>query len=157
MSTDKIKEALEQIQYHVAVVTVGVGGVENGLTASWFSQASFEPPQLVFSIAKTHYSTELLSDHACFVVNLLSDQQKDVATHFAKQSLLGEDKIDKFPTRPAQSEVPVLTDSLAYFDCQVTATFEAGDHLLVLGEIKDAEVLRQGTPLGSESGLRYRG
>jgi len=33
---------------------------------------------------------------------------------------------------------------------------EAGDHLLVLGRIEDAAVLRERAALTSSSGLRYR-
>ncbi len=157
MSEQKFSDVLAKIPYSVSVVTVGVGGVENGLTVSWFSQVSFEPPMLMFSIAKTHYSTDLLKDHASFVLNLLSVDQKDVAAHFAKQSMLGEDKIDKFPTKPAKSDVPILADALAYFDCEVRELVEAGDHLLVLAEIADAGVLNAGDTLTSDSGMRYRG
>lgn len=157
MSTKKFSEALAKIPYSVAVVTVGLGGVENGLTVSWFSQVAFEPACLVFSISKTHYSTELLRDHGRFVLNLLSDKQTKVAAHFAKQSMLGEDKIDQFPTRPAKSDVPILSEALAYFDCQVIQTVEVGDHLVVVGRIETAEVLTAGKTLTSESGLRYRG
>ena len=156
MSDKKFSDVLAKIPYSVSVVTVGVGGVENGLAVSWFSQVSFEPPMLMFSIAKTHYSTDLLKDHPNFVLNLLSADQKDVAAHFAKQSMLGEDKIDKFPTKLAASDVPILTDALAYFDCQVREMVEAGDHLLVLAEISDAGLLKQGQTLTSDSGMRYR-
>lgn len=157
MSEKKFSDVLAKIPYSVSVVTVGVGGVENGLAVSWFSQVSFEPAQLAFSIAKTHYSTDLLKDHSAFVLNLLNEQQAPVAAHFAKQSVLGEDKIDKFPTKPAKSDVPILSEALAYFDCEVVATHEVGDHLLVVGEIKDAGVLSDGKTLTSESGMRYRG
>jgi flavin reductase (DIM6/NTAB) family NADH-FMN oxidoreductase RutF len=157
MSDKKFSDALAKIPYSVSVVTVGLGGVENGLTVSWCSQVSFTPPMLMFSIAKTHYSTDLLKDHGRFVLNLLSSEQSKVAAHFAKQSMLGEDKIDQFPTRPAKSDVPILTEALAYFDCRVTETVEAGDHLIVLGAIEDAGVLNQGKTLTSDSGMRYRG
>ncbi len=157
MSDQMIKDALESICYNVSVVTVGVGGVENGLTVSWFSQVAFEPPMLMFAIAKTHYSTELLADHPNFVLNLLSAEQKDVAAHFAKQSMLGEDKITQFATRPAPSDVPLLSEALAYFDCRVSQLVEAGDHLVVLAAIEHAEVLRRGEPLTTAAGMRYRG
>lgn len=157
MSDKKFSEELAKIPYSVSVVTVGVGGVENGLTVSWFSQVSFDPPMLMFAIAKTHYSTDLLKDHPSFVLNLLSAEQKDVAAHFAKQSMLGEDKIDRFPTKMAASDVPILAEALAYFDCEVRELVEAGDHLLVLAEIADAGVLNPGDTLTSDSGMRYRG
>jgi flavin reductase (DIM6/NTAB) family NADH-FMN oxidoreductase RutF len=53
-------------------------------------------------------------------------------------------------------EAAVLTDSIAYFDCEVTSLVEAGDHLVVIGKIEAAAVLSDRPPLTSASGLRYR-
>lgn len=148
-------DVFKKIPYPVAVVTVGLGGSENGLTVSWLSQISFEPPMLMFSIHRDHYSVEHLRSTPHFVVNLLGDEQGNVAAHFAKTSLVGKDKLSKFRTRPAKSEVPILSDAVAYFDCAVVETIPAGDHLLVLGRVEDAGILRDAAVLTSASGLRY--
>ena len=95
MSENQFSEVLEQFPYAVSVVTLGAGGLENGLTISWLSQVSAKPPMLVFSIHKDHYSRDRLADHPHFVVNLLAEDQKHLALHFAKASMIGEDKIDK--------------------------------------------------------------
>ena len=150
------KEALCKIHYGVNVVTLGLGGVENGLTVSWLTQVSHEPPMVAFSIAKTHYSRGVLDDNPVFVVNILKHDQMDVATHFAKASVEGEDKIDKFPTRPAANEAPILTDSLACLECEVDQRVEVGNHLLVIGKVTGGEILNDAEPLTSESGMRYR-
>jgi flavin reductase (DIM6/NTAB) family NADH-FMN oxidoreductase RutF len=150
------EDVFRKIPYPVTVVTVGLGGAENGLAVSWLSQVSFEPPMLLFSIHRDHYSVEHLRSTPHFVVNLLGEEQQDVAAHFAKASMVGKDKLSKFKTRPAKSEVPILTDAVAYFDCAVAETIPAGDHLLVLGRVEDAGVLRNAAVLTSASGLRYR-
>ncbi|MBW2699989.1 MAG: flavin reductase [Deltaproteobacteria bacterium] len=156
MSENQFSEVLEQIPYAVSVVTLGAGGLENGLTISWLSQISAKPPMLAFSIHKDHYSRDRLADHPHFVVNLLAEDQKDLAGHFAKASMVGEDKIDKFPTQPGRNEVPILSEALAYFDCDVHATHEVGDHVLIVGLIINAGKLRDAAPMTSASGLRYR-
>ena len=86
MSTDNIKQALESIPYGVSVVTVGQGGVENGLTVSWFSQVSFNPPMIMIAVDSKHYSIEFLHSTKNFTLNLLGEDQKDLAGHFAKAS-----------------------------------------------------------------------
>lgn len=157
MTEKKFKQALAKIPYSVSVVTVGVGGIENGLTVSWLSQVSFTPPLIMFSIDKQHYSTELLEGTPNFVVNLLGDDQVKVAGHFARQSMVGDDKIDAYPWKEAASGCAILTDALAYYDCEVVARHDVGDHWLVVGEVKDAGILREGTPLTSLTGPRYTG
>ena len=155
MSETDITEVLKKIPYPVSVVTVGTGGAENGLAISWMSQVSFDPPLIMFAIDKNHYSNLPLGSKG-FVVNLLKSDQNNVAGHFAGQSMEGENKIDKFPTRPAGSGSPILTEALAFLDCEVEKTIEVGDHTLYIGKIVDAGVLNDGQPLTSASGMRYK-
>lgn len=157
MAQNDVRAALEVIPYPIAVVTVGRGGVENALTVSWLSQASFDPPMVVFSVDKRHYSEELLRSTKNFVVNLLGDDQRRVAGHFARQAMAGQDKLGAVATREAPSGAQILTDALAWIDCEVEAIHPAGDHLLVVGRVGDAGVLREGKPLTTtESGIRYQ-
>ncbi len=155
MSKSEHQEVLSRIPYGVSIVTVGVGGVENGLAISWLSQVSFDPPMIMFAIDKGHYSADLLNDNPVFVVNLLKEGQLKIATHFARQSMVGDDKLDAYSWHEAQSGCAILDDALAYYDCEVVAAHEAGDHLLIVGEVKDAGILNDGTPLTSLHGIRY--
>lgn len=158
MSKKDFSDALAKIPYGVSVVTMGRGGasVENGLTVSWMSQVSFEPPMLMIAVDKLHYSVDLLRSTKNFCVNLLADQQTALAARFARQATTAEAKLEGVPQRAADSGAAILTDSVAYFDCEVSSMVEAGDHLLVIGQIDDAAVLGERTPLTSASGLRYR-
>jgi flavin reductase (DIM6/NTAB) family NADH-FMN oxidoreductase RutF len=70
--------------------------------------------------------------------------------------MAGDDKLAELAQRPADSGAAILTDSVAYFDCEVRSIVEAGDHLLVIGQVEDAAVLTDAVPLSSASGLRYR-
>jgi flavin reductase (DIM6/NTAB) family NADH-FMN oxidoreductase RutF len=42
---------------------------------------------------------------------------------------------------------PVLDDALAYVECRTHDFVPAGDHTLVIGEVLDGAVLREGEPL----------
>jgi flavin reductase (DIM6/NTAB) family NADH-FMN oxidoreductase RutF len=154
---DTIQMALARIPYGVSVVTVGLGGAESGLTISWLTQCSSTPPMLCFSIHRHHFSRELLQDHPHFVVNLLRTGQKELAARFARTALQKESKLDGLATRAAPSECLVLEDALAWFDCRVVGVHEAGDHLLVVGEIEAAGVQAEAPAMTSAEGLRYHG
>jgi Conserved protein/domain typically associated with flavoprotein oxygenases, DIM6/NTAB family len=156
MNKSDFSDVLAKIPYGVSVVTTGRGGVENGLTVSWMSQVSFDPPMLLVAVDKLHYSVDLFRSTKNFCVNLLGESQLPLAGHFAKQAIAGEDKLVHVAQRAADSGAAILTDSVAYFDCEVSSIVEAGDHLLVIGRIEDAEVLSGGAPLRSASGIRYR-
>ena len=158
MNTSDFSDVLAKIPYGVSVVTMGRGGakVENGLTISWMSQVSFNPPMLMIAVDKLHYSVDLLRSTKNFCVNLLGADQAALAGRFAKQATTGDDKLTDVPQRPSERGAAILTDSVAYFDCEVTSLVEAGDHLVVIGQIEDAAVLSDRAPLTSASGLRYR-
>jgi flavin reductase (DIM6/NTAB) family NADH-FMN oxidoreductase RutF len=158
MNTSDFSDVLAKIPYGVSVVTLGRGGakVENGLTISWMSQVSFHPPMLMIAVDKLHYSVDLLRSTKNFCVNLLGADQAALAGRFAKQATTGDDKLTDVAQRPAESGAAILTDSVAYFDCEVASTVEAGDHLVVIGKIEEAAVLSDQAPLTSASGLRYR-
>lgn len=158
MSDSDFNEVLAKIPYGVSVVTMGRGGakVENGLTISWMSQVSFNPPMLMVSVDKLHYSVDLLRSTKNFCVNLLGEDQLPLAGRFSKQATTGEDKLADVAQRTAESGAAILTDAVAYFDCEVASIVEAGDHLVVIGQIEDAGMLRAQAVLTSASGLRYR-
>jgi flavin reductase (DIM6/NTAB) family NADH-FMN oxidoreductase RutF len=158
MSTTDFSDVLAKIPYGVSVVTMGRGGaqVENGLTVSWMSQVSFNPPMLMVAVDKLHYSLDLLRSTKNFCVNLLGEDQGALAGRFAKQATTGQDKLDDVAQRPADSGAAILTDAVAYFDCEVASMVEAGDHMLVIGRVDDAAVLKDRAVMTSASGLRYR-
>jgi flavin reductase (DIM6/NTAB) family NADH-FMN oxidoreductase RutF len=158
MSKPDFSDVLAKIPYAVSVVTMGRGGaqVENGLTISWMSQVSFEPPLLLVAVDKLHYSVDLLRSTKNFCVNLLGEDQAALAGRFAKQATTAEDKLADVAQRPADSGAAILTDAVAYLDCEVTSMVEAGDHMLVIGRVEDAGLLRDRAVLTSASGLRYR-
>ncbi len=158
MSTSDFSDVLAKVPYGVSVVTMGRGGtkVENGLTVSWMSQVSFNPPMLMVAVDKLHYSVDLLRSTKNFCLNLLGEDQAALAGRFAKQATNRDDKLSEVAQRPAESGAAILTDAVAYFDCEVASITEAGDHLVVIGKIEDAAVLNDRAPLTTASGLRYR-
>lgn len=156
MGGSDFTSVLSKIPYGVSVVTVGLGGDSNGLTVSWMSQVSFEPPHIMIAVDSAHHSTDILTSTKSFAVNLLKDDQKDIATHFAKQSIINVDKADQYSLREASTGTPILTDALAYLDCEVVQQFEVGGHTVFIGQVVDAAILNDGEPLTSASGMRYR-
>lgn len=158
MSNNDFSDVLAKIPYGVSVVTMGRGGakVENGLTVSWMSQVSFDPPMLMVAVDKLHYSLDLLRSTKNFCVNLLGEDQIALAGRFAKQATTGDDKLSDVAQRPAESGAAILSDAVAYLDCEVISMVEAGDHVLVIGRVDDAALLKDRTPMTSASGLRYR-
>jgi flavin reductase (DIM6/NTAB) family NADH-FMN oxidoreductase RutF len=156
MQPESFADVLRSVPLFVSVVTVGRGGAENGLTVSWAAPVSFEPPHFMIAVDRHHYSADFLRSTKNFAVNVLRADQARIAGQFAKQSMAGEDKLAGLKLKESQTGAAILADALAWFDCELTAIHEVGDHLLVIGEVVDAGVNGAGDALTTTvAGLRY--
>jgi flavin reductase (DIM6/NTAB) family NADH-FMN oxidoreductase RutF len=156
MDKDVFTQALNKLALPVTVVTVGRGGAENALTVSWTCPVSFDPPQVVFAADRHHYSVDFLRSTKNFAVNVLREGQQRYAGHFARQAMMHEDKLQAAPHREGTTGAAILTDTLAYFDCEVFELLEVGDHVLVVGDVVDAGVLNEGQGLSTTAGPKYQ-
>jgi len=156
MESARFSEVLRKYPLAVSVVTVGRGGSENALTVSWATPASFDPPMFLVALDRLHYSIDFVKSTRNFAVNLLAEGQERLAGQFARQAMAGEDKLAGVARREGETGAPILTDALAYFDCELTSVVEAGDHYLLLGRVVDAGLLRDASALVSGASLRYQ-
>jgi len=126
------------------VYVVGVAHAEqrNAFTAAWLIQASFDPLLLALSINPTHTSYGLLKAGGGFTVNVLQENDLAIARHFGTQSGRAADKLAGVVWYPGRSTgAPILSQALAYFECQVTGSLPAGDHEIVLGRVLDGRLV----------------
>ncbi len=135
---------VKQISHGVYVIGVGVGEYQNAFTAAWVMQVSFEPLLLAISINPAHYSYQLLQDSGVCTVNVLEQNQYALAEHFGRSA---KDKMVGFKWQTAETGAPVLSESLAYFDCQVSHYADGGDHKIAICKVVAAATLNQGRPM----------
>lgn len=128
----------------VYVIAVSDDQHKNAFTAAWVMQVSFAPPMVVFSINPEHYSYQILRSGGICSINVLAREQFKLAEHFGKP---GADKMSVASWRKAKTGAPVLVGGLAYFDCEVSHYADAGDHKLVVCNVVDAGLLKEGMPL----------
>jgi flavin reductase (DIM6/NTAB) family NADH-FMN oxidoreductase RutF len=68
----------------------------------------------------------------------------------------GEDPFAGVKIEPASSGIPILSDALAYIDCQVMSFHDfGGDHELVAARITDGRMLREGTAFAHQRGSGF--
>ena len=111
-------EALfKQISHGVYVIGVTDGTHQNAFTAAWAMQVSFNPLLLAISINPEHYSYQLLQAGGVCTVNVLGQKHYAIAEHFGRSA---NDKMIGFQWQKDKTGAPILSESLAYFDCQVS-------------------------------------
>ena len=133
----------------MTVVTGTAGGQPVGLAVNSFPSVSLEPALVAFCVSKASRTWPQLRVTGGFCVNILSEDQEALSRAFAGRS---PDRFQGFGWRPGPSGAPILAGGLAWIDCVVEAEHEAGDHLIVVGRVRELDVGHEGRPL-----VFYRG
>jgi flavin reductase (DIM6/NTAB) family NADH-FMN oxidoreductase RutF len=144
--TSSIAALFRSLTQGVYVIGVAHGEERNACTAAWVMQVSFDPLLLALSINPNHSSYRLLKESGAFSVNVLKQDQLDLAARFGDPAR--EDRLAEGEWTFARLGLPVLREALAWFACEVQNECPAGDHRLVVGKVIDGELVdAQGQPL----------
>jgi len=141
----RFRQVLGHFPTGVTVVTAGTEAGPVGLCVGSFTSVSLHPPLVAFcaGFSSTSYPRIEAAGHFC--VNILAEDQEEVARVFADK---GDNKFSGIGWRPSVvTRAPVINDVLAWIDCEIDAIHEAGDHWIVVGRVLDLEIGHEGGPL----------
>ncbi len=120
------------------IVTVNYDGRKNGMAVAWHCPVSFKPPLYGIAIAPKRYTYGMLSQSKQFGINFMPiEKAADIAAMGGSSGNL----IDKFTEyglaedRPLKTDVPILAEAYAAFECTVVESMIFGDHAWIIGEI----------------------
>lgn len=132
------------------VIITGMGhSGPAGFTCQSFFSLSLDPPLIAIAPGKSSTSWPSIATSAGFCANVLSADQEDLCRTFARS---GYDKFADVGWSPAVTGSPRLDGALAWIDCRIKETHEAGDHYLVVGS-----VVGLGSAVGRRPLLYFRG
>ncbi len=141
----KFRNALGHFATGVAVITTQVGDkAPIGITVNSFSSVSLDPPLILWSLDRASDTLSIFSAAERFTVNILREDHRDVSNRLAQQ---GEHSLEGLAIRPGDNGCPALEEALAHFECDVYARYEAGDHIIILGQVTRFEYSDDGRPL----------
>ncbi|MGL4620126.1 MAG: flavin reductase family protein, partial [Chroococcidiopsis sp.] len=102
------------------------------MLASWVAQASFQPLGVTIAVAKDRAIESLMQVGDRFVLNVLEEgNYQALMKHFLKRFPPGADRFAGVKTQMATNGSPILTDALAYMECEVASRMECNDHWIV--------------------------
>ncbi|KIC41455.1 flavin reductase [Ruegeria sp. ANG-R] len=104
-----------------------------GFTANSFTSVSLDPPLVLVCLANSSKNYGALMAADGFAVNILSETQIEVSNTFARPV---EDRFAGVEWRTGPAGSPLIEGSSAWFDCTTHKTVEAGDHVILIGEVK---------------------
>jgi flavin reductase (DIM6/NTAB) family NADH-FMN oxidoreductase RutF len=122
--------------YATGVTIITAAGADNkpyGLTCNSFTSVSLNPPLVLWSLVLYSSSLSIFQNATHFAVNVLGASQRELANKFAKSS---DDKFTGVDWRPGLGNAPLLTESIANFQCRSVNRYYGGDHVIFLGAVE---------------------
>nr|BBH95821.1 hypothetical protein KTA_40200 [Thermogemmatispora argillosa] len=137
MSIDKelFRYVLGQFATGVTVVTTRGSAGLVGLTVNAFCSVSLDPPLVLVCIDLKSRTLQAIRESQVFAVNILSEEQEELARCFALPS---EERYRYFCHAPYHQGVtgaPLLEGTLGFVEARLVADYPGGDHAILVGEV----------------------
>src|SRR5712692_2465507 len=93
MSPD-LARALAALTTGIYVMTVRDGERRHGMSSSWATQVSGDPPLLMAAVDRNHFTHEVVTRRRCFALNVLGPTGKPLEDYFYSPASRRPDNLD---------------------------------------------------------------
>lgn len=137
-----LRDAFGKFTTGVTIVTCASADGPICIAANSFSSISLDPPLVMWAVSKTSRRFAYFEAAQHFAIHVLAETQADLCAaasknaHALRDLAHGQNVVG----------VPLIDGCLARFDCALHALHEAGDHVIIIGRVMQAE-MREGAPL----------
>ena len=139
------------------VATVDNGGKSHGMTVNALTSVSLDPVLVLFCCERDSSLHEPVLSSGRWTVSMLSSEQTKLSDWFAARERHGTDQFAGLAIRQGtHTHVPILADALAWLECRTWATYDGGDHTIVVGEVLDLGLGNDGSDPLLYFGSEYR-
>lgn len=134
------RRVLWSMPYGLYVVGSRAGDRRNAMTLNWATQVSFEPKLVGIGIEKPALTHELVDEGGAFSLNTIDREDKAIVRKFTKPVDIDLDAgtLNGFAFREGVTGVPILTQAVAWVECEVRQRVDTGNHTFFIGEVIDA-------------------
>jgi len=152
----QMAEAFRRIPYGIYVLTTRRGTEACGMIVSWVSQVSYSPPLLMVALRQNRPALPAIRESGLFSLSLLGRAQKAGVEDFKGPASPG--RTSDFFHPASGNGPPSIKGASASWACRFVSQMEAGDHILVIGEVLSTTINSEGEALTTmEWGKTYIG
>lgn len=140
------RAAMSRLAGSVHIVTTDGQAGRSGLAATAVCSVTDTPSTLLVCAKTTGSATSALVENGVFCVNTLTSAQKDVARRFGGKNSMAERFMigDWYPSKCTGT--PVLSQTLASFECEIESFTQKGTHLVIFGQVVSVLVPPESAP-----------
>ncbi|WP_299651864.1 flavin reductase family protein [uncultured Tateyamaria sp.] len=141
-SSRQLRDAFGKFATGVTVITAPSADGPVAIVANSFSSVSLDPALVLWSVdrAARRFPYFEMADH--YAIHVLAAEQHDVCKLAARDAHMLHDHAHHLNA----DGVPLIDHCLARFECRRVAAHDAGDHVIVVGQVQRTE-MRDGQPL----------
>ncbi|MCC7117785.1 MAG: flavin reductase family protein [Anaerolineales bacterium] len=147
LDSEQLRAAMRSWSAGVTVVTAAQGGQFHGMTVNSFTSISLDPALIIIALQNTTRTHEFISAAQAFGVTILSKAQTELSDLFAGRRPAVTDRFAEVQTETLITGAPFIVGGLAWFDCRVLQSVQAGVNTLFIAEVVAAQSLQTGDPL----------
>ena len=144
VSPDEFRAALAAYATGVTVVTAIGDNGPSGATANAVTSLSLDPPMMLACLDRGSRTLTSVRAQGRFGVNALAAGQQELARRFSGKDAEAE-KWESVEWSESD-QLPRLAGGLLWVSCELRDLIDGGDHLILTGNVLEAES-REGEPL----------
>jgi 3-hydroxy-9,10-secoandrosta-1,3,5(10)-triene-9,17-dione monooxygenase reductase component len=122
----------------VAIVTARDGELVHGMTVTDFCGVSLAPPLVLVCADKQSHTLPVIERGRNFAVNLLAAGQQELSDRFASKQHEWT-RFEGLACETSATGAPLIPGALASLACGVVALHDAGDHVIVVGQVEEVQ------------------
>jgi 3-hydroxy-9,10-secoandrosta-1,3,5(10)-triene-9,17-dione monooxygenase reductase component len=127
----RFRDVLGHLPTGVAVIAAEDADGPVGMACNSLASVSLDPPLVSLCPAKSSATWPRIAATGRFCASVLASDHEDACRGFARR---GHDRFAAVET-VRRAGGPAIADAIAWIDCEIEASHDAGDHLVVLGRV----------------------
>lgn len=140
---DSFRSVMRRFAGAVCIVSTSGPSGKHGLAATAVCSVCAEPPTILAIVNRTSRTHPHIRKNGTFSVNILSEEQWNVAKLMSSKS---DNQFDQVPHKIADDGAILIEHTLGQFHCNVVAAHDVGTHTIFIGGVVSGSV-GDGAPL----------
>lgn len=142
--------ALASLTTGIYVLTVRDGERRHGMSSSWVTQVSGDPPLIMAAIDRRHFTHSIVERSRRFALNVVGRDGRALEDHFYSAASHHLDNLEGIAWEDSPAGLPLLRAAMLSIECAVHDAFPAGDHTVFVAAPTHVALRGADTPLTSQ-------
>ncbi|MEU4288050.1 flavin reductase family protein [Kribbella sp. NPDC026596] len=136
VAPEEFRAALGRFASGITIMSTLQDGVAHAMTANAFTSVSMDPPLVLVCVDKGVRMHAAVQDCGYWAVSVLAGDQRAIADRFARSGRDLYSQFDGIGTAAGpKTGCPLVDGAQSWLECRTWATYDGGDHTIVVGEV----------------------